>query len=71
MSSHQQWTLQLRRDMAVERFKKLNKQQRAWFSLLFGYADSFTVDEARSACVLLDKVLKGDIECQMELSLNG
>lgn len=71
MTSHQQWTLSLRRDIAKEKFKKLSKQQRAWFSCLFGYVDGFTVEEARSASVLLDKVLKGEIQCQMELSLNG
>jgi len=63
MSSHAQWTLQIRREMVLERFKKLSKTQRSWFCLLFGYVDTLSTEEARSACVLIDKVLEGGVEC--------
>jgi len=58
MTTHAQWVLQIRREMALEKFKKLSKAQRSWFCLLFGYVDTFSTEEANSACVLLDKVLE-------------
>lgn len=57
MTNHRQWTLQIRKEMAIERFKKMDKEQREKFSRLFGYIDNFTVLEAESACVLMDKVI--------------